>query len=130
MVRFVPDKTFKKKLRINADASPDNGEVLYVAEIGYMEIGVFRAGVNLYRQRISGFTTENEVNLDFCDSISSMIKSPTLLQTGWLTFVTPAYGVNHADLGTPVTRGEMDLARYVASDVESRSREARRSGVC
>jgi hypothetical protein len=128
-MKLVPDQRFKKKLMINAEATDENGQVRYVVDIGYMEIGVWDSEILLYRRRIPGYP-ENEVTLSFCESISAMIKSPTLMSTGWLTFVTPSFGVNHADLGTMVSRGEMELAQYLANDVETRSREYRRSGMC
>ncbi len=115
---FSPHREFGGKFLENDDPAPDRRSPVIIAEFTGFQVTVYADKVVLHHERIYGMQQEQEITLSFREPVSVMLKDASLLKSGWITFVTPSYGVDHANLGCPLSRGEMKRAAYLASAVE------------
>lgn len=123
----VPHQKFKNRFMTNTRANEATNIVHHIVEFDFMDLLIFDSKLVVHQKRIPGTQQESETTLSFCEHISTMIKRPSLMSMGWITFVTPSYGVNHALLGTPLPRGHMEMAYYVADLVETMAATYRRT---
>lgn len=124
---LVPDQRFKKGLLHNTDSSEN--ELHYIAEFGSFHIGIYTYGLMVVNEHVPMMQSAQDTRISFCDNISTWIKKPKLIESGWFSIGTSSTGTDRS-IGGPLSRGQVELAEHVASIIEQLARDYRRGGNC